>query len=424
MPGAAGTGARWVLARLAISACLLAGACGSGSRSGSPPATVLRLLMANDWAKAPVVAQAIRDFERSNPSARVNVQSVYFEEVAETARAEIDRGQPHDVVQWHAFAAGAQGLAEPLDDLWRAKLSEEDFLAGSVEDVVWSGHHYGVPLDTNAMLLLFDSKRFAEVGTGQPSGASTFGDLAAAARALSAPDGSRRALGLSSSTWHTYGWIRANGGEVVTVGPDGRPRFTFEAPEVVEAVEYLAGLARDGMAFPPAGVAGDRTDAFELLQSGTTAIHASGSWDLATLRKLPDSSRYKVAAMPRGTTGRTEGTAMGGSSLFVPKGSKQRALAFRFMTHLISDRYALRLARDEGRLPVRLRVYEDEFFQTEDLRIFLQQLRSARPFKLEAFTEAHKAFSEAVADALAGRKDVKLALDEAQQRAELSGEAG
>jgi multiple sugar transport system substrate-binding protein len=377
--------------------------------------------MSEDWAKAPAFLDAVRNFEASRSDVRVDVQSMLFEDIADAVRSAIRSGSPPDVVQWHAFAAGAQQIAQPLDDVWRGRLVESEVLAGAVEDVTWAGRRYGVPLDTNAMLLIYDGVRFAAASTPPPGDGYTFADIKGAARALAAPDGNHRLLAIPSSTWHAYGWIRANGGSLLEVDPGGRIRFTFEHPAVVGALGFLSELVREGLALAPTGLVGDRIDAFELLRSGRTSMHASGSWDLASLRKEADSSRYRVSVMPKGASGATEGTAMGGSSLFVPTGSRNRALAIDFMLLLTSDRYALRLAQEEGRLPVRPALYGHQFFQSEDLRTFLRQLASAEPFKLEAFPEAHDAFAQALDEVLISGRDVVAALQDAQHRAEAAG---
>lgn len=111
---------------------------------------------------------------------------------------------------------------------------------------------------------------------------------------------------------------------------------------------------------------------------------------------------------------------MGGSSLFVPKGSKQRDLAFEFMLHVISDRYAIRFAKEEGRLPVRHRLFSDPFFEDVELKVFLEQLRTARPETLNAFPDASQAFARATDQAIREGRDAAEALGEAQRVAEAS----
>ncbi len=121
--------------------------------------------------------------------------------------------------------------------------------------------------------------------------------------------------------------------------------------------------------------------------------------------------------MPGGTTGRTEGSVTGGSSLFVPKGSKNRELAFELMKTIIADKHALRLAKEERRLPVRPRVYEDPFFDDPILDVVLKQLETAFPLLIEAFPEAASAWDAAFSDVMRNGTDPAVALRVAQEKA-------
>lgn len=397
--------------------CLLLVATGCGSNGRTAPLTTLRVLMTDDWVTPPFL-DAVKEFERTHKNVRVLIDRGPIAVMSDAVRAGVNSGAPHDVVQGHAFAAAGLGLAEPLDDVWQRHLRVEEFFPGAIEDVTWAGRWYGVPLDTNAMVLIYNADHFKAANIPEPRPGMTFGDFENMARALTTADGSRRALAIPTSTWWTYGWIKANGGETVRVGPDGKAQLSLDAEPVVQAVGYLAGLIKKGYAFPPRAAESHSGDALALFSSGSASIHASGSWDVAELKSGGGGDHYRVTLMPRGTTGTTEGTAMGGSSLFVPKGSQHRDLAVEFMVHLISDRYALRFAKEEGRLPVRERVFGDPFFQNPDMKVFLEQLKSAHPPKLGAFEEPDKEFAAAIDAVLRERgAEPTAALREAQQRA-------
>lgn len=403
----------WVLL---VALALLATACG-GSRQEEP--TTLRVLMTDDWVTPPFI-DAIRDFERQHPQVRIAVDKAPIREMANTVRAGLGSGSGPDVVQSHAFSAASQGLAQELDDLWATDVEPSDFFPGALEDVTWAGRRYGVPLDTNALVLILNTEALRRAGMEPPSGPITFEDFGVLSRAVTSADGSHRGIALPTSTWWTMGWVVANGGELVRVGVDGRPTFGINSPPVVEAIGFLSDLVRQGLAFPPRAADSHSSDAFALFESGTTAVHASGSWDLTKLRSGPNGGVYKAVPMPRGLNGATEGSAMGGSSLFVAKGSKQRELAFEFMLHVISDRYAIRFAKEEGRLPVRQRLFSDPFFEDAELKVFLEQLRTARPETLNAFPEASEAFARAIDQAIREGRDAAEALGEAQRVAEAS----
>ncbi len=391
---------------------LVAVGCGS---SGSPTPTTLRVLMTDDWVTAPFL-DAVRDFERLHDDVRVVVDKGPIRLQTDAVRAGMSAGTPPDVVQGHAFAAGSQGLAQPLDDLWEEKLDEDEFFPGAIEDVRWNGRWYGVPLDTNAMVLMYNVDHFREAGLPDPTPSMSMEEFARIAHALTLPDGSRRALAIPTSGWWTYGWIRAHGGEVVDVGPDGQAALTLDAPPVVGALGFLAGLINAKDAFPPRGTDSHSEDAFALFASGVASMHTSGSWDLAGIKKNAAPINVRTTLMPAVLGG---GSSMGGSSTWVPEGSKHRELAFDFMVHLASDRYALRFATAEGRLPVRDRVFEDPFFQNPDLQVFLEQLKTARPPKLGAFADASTDYANAIDSILrVGGKDPATALREAQAHAE------
>jgi multiple sugar transport system substrate-binding protein len=405
--------------RLSWAALLLAGlllgvACGTNSEP--EPARTLRVMMTDDWATPPVL-DAIRDFEGANPRVRVVMDKAPIKGMLDAVKGS---ASPPDVVQGHAFAAAARGIAQPLGDLWHNTLDPAEYFPGALDDVTFAGERYGVPLDTNALVLLYNADHFRAAGIPLPRGPMTFPQLGELAKALTTADGSQRGLALGVSTWQIFGWVAANGGDYLDVGVDGRPRLLFDSPAVAGAVGFLAGLVEQGVAVPPRAADSHSTDVYALFESGATSMYASGLWDIAKLRKSKPGVDFRAAPMPLGMTGTTEGSTVGGSSLFVPKGSNQRKLAFDFMTHLSSDRYALRFAHEQGRLPVRSRVYADRFFDDPVLQVVVDQLRTARPERVDSFPDAGKALANAIDQILLNRRDPATALREARVQAELA----
>lgn len=404
----------WV-ATVLVAALAVCTACGGETQTRIP--TVLRVVMTDDWARTRPFLDAVKDFERARPRVRVSVEAMSIRNVADTVRAGISARTPPDVAQYHGFAAAAQGLAAPLDDVWRTRLHASEFLPGAVEDVTWAGRRYGVPLDTNALVLVYNSGHFADKGLAPPNEWRTFADMKAGARSLTEAAQGRRALALPVTTWQVYGWIRANGGEILHVDAQGKVSMTLDSPAVVEALGFLADLVRSGDAFV-AGSPSSSDDIGALFLTGRASILPTGSWTLASASRNAPGTTVRTAPLPHGTSGRSVGTVMGGSSLFVPVGARHPKLARAFMLHLISDRYALALAKQEGRLPVRTRVYDDAYFQDPALRPFLDQLPAARPYLLQAFPELQRFFSQAIARTLDDGLDAGLALGQAQQEAQ------
>ncbi len=399
----------WAVAVLALA--LVAAGC--SSKPAKPP-TTLKVLMTDDWVTAPFI-DAVKEFERAHPNVRVAVDKGPIRLQADVVRAGTSSGAPPDIVQGHAFSAANQGLAQPLDDVWQSKLNPDEFFPGALEDVTWNGRRYGVPLDTNAMVLMYNVDHFREAGIPEPDPTTPMSLQAFADLARSVTNADHRAIAIPTSNWWTYGWIKANAGEVVQVGSDGRSTLTLDAPKVVEGVGFLADLIAQDVAFPPRGVDAHSDDAFALFGAGKVSMHTSGSWDVANIKKQNLGINYRLVLMPQEPGG---GTVMGGSSMWVPAASKNRDLAVEFMTLLTSDHYALRFAKEEGRLPVRLRVFDDPHFSDPDRRVFLEQLKTAHPPKLDAYPEASADFAFALDGVLGDRKDPGESLRTAQLKAQ------
>lgn len=400
---------------LTTAVCALLVAC-TGVNDTAAERTTLNVVMADDWAGTAAITDAVRDFERAHEDVRVHVHGFPFSQIPDVIAARSETDDPIDLAHWHAFAAAGRELAEPIDDLWAAHLTEDEYFPGAVNTVVWDGRYYGVPLDVNALLLLANRDLLDQAGFNSAHEIVTFADVEAVSEAVT-DDGGVRGIALAHSSWATYGWIRANGGELVTIDDDGRASVTLDHPGVVEALDALGGLVERGIAFPPLGrdVVGD---AFSLFRGGSTALHVTGTWDIASLEADPPPWRYEVVGMPRGPSAQGPGTALGGSSLFIPRGVDDRDLAFEFALHLTADDYALRYAQEEGRMPARPRVFEDEFFADPDYRTLARQLEAAAPMRLIAFPEADAAFSHAMEAILTGREDAATALGRAQRTAE------
>jgi multiple sugar transport system substrate-binding protein len=413
-----------VLVLAALLASLLAG-CGASPAPADP--VVLRVVMADDWATAPVVREVIDDFEREHAGVKVQIQGAPFSQIPELVASGMQLEQPYDLAHWHAFAAAAAGLAEPLDERWEAAgLTEEEYLPGAVADVTWLGVRYGIPLDTNALVLLVNRGALAEVGLA-PEDLDTIDEFHAAAVEVTDAGVVEHAMAVSASSWPAYGWIRAHGGELVEVDArTGSPTFTFEDPATITALELLFGLVQEGQAPPP--FAPDLAlDAVTSFAQGAIAMHASGSWDLPVIaRAAAGDLDVEVLPLPQSDPDEPY-TVLGGSSLFVPVGSPNVDLAFELMLRLTEDPVALRLAAEEGRLPARTRVFDEPLFSTDPLiASFVEELPHAVVMPLIAYPEVSDAFREALEDMVTGRLEPAEAMARVQRFAERwqAGQAG
>lgn len=403
---------------LIVLACLLV-ACTSPAATPSP--VTLRVVLADDWADTRAVADVLAAFEADHAGAvRVQLHGVPFSQVPELVLASQELGQHLDLVQWHAFAAGAAGWAQPIDDLWgAAELDTVGFLPGALEQVTWDGRRYGVPLDANALALLVNVDALRQAGL-DPEVLATPEGFRTAATAVVTSGASDHALTVSASTWVTYGWIRSLGGRLLDPDADPQdPRFTFDDPATIAALTLLADLVREGQAPRPfaMAVAGDALGAFA---AGEVAMHAGGSWDLGFRRRAVGSvvDEVRVVPLPQADPA-TPRTVLGGSSLLLPTDASHRDLAFELLLRLTADDVALQLAHTEGRLPTRTALLADPSLTADPLlAVYLTQLPHAEVMPLIAYPAAEAVFREGIEAILAGRLTPAEAMAAAQRSVE------
>lgn len=412
----------WRHLAVALSLLLAVGSTGCLAAIEAEEPVTLRVLLADDWASAPAVRDVVADFEREHDGqVLVDLQGVPFSQIADRVAADQDLGRPHDLAQFHAFAVAAAGLAQPVDDLWEAAGLEPDaYLQGAVDSVTWDGRRYGVPLDTNALVLLVNVEALRAAGFDLDD-LVTPGSFREVAAGVVASGVVEYALTVSASTWAAYGWIQGHGGDLLVPGADA-PHFTFEDPAVVGALQLLRDLVDEELAPRPFAMA-LATDAISAFAQGEVAMHATGSWDL-TFRDRASAvgvDEVAVVRLPQIDPDRPR-TVLGGSSLFLPESAPNRELAFELALRLTRDEVALRLASEEGRLPARRGLLDDERFTRDPLlAAVVAELDHARVMPLIAYPDAQAAFAEGLEDILAGRSSVDGAMAAVQHTASSGG---
>jgi ABC-type glycerol-3-phosphate transport system substrate-binding protein len=424
---------RYLIFAVAAWWCILLAACGPAPEiawpSGAPARNaaiagtpiVLRVWMAADYATQPPILDMVADFQRAYPNVKIEITSYTWEEIPSKVRLAISQGNPPDVAHQHAFVMGAQGMAAPLDDLWQQWGAAGQFMPGAMDDVTWQGVRYGVPLDINALFMIYNKAAFAQAGLTAPGHEYTFKQLRHDLEELTTPDHSRYGMALSASGWDIYGLVRSNGGEL-SDERSGRLVPTLDDPRVVETLQLLAGVGRDQLGTLPPLQPRQSDHPVVLFSQRKVALFFSGPWDITRLRQEARPEVFAevgTALLPVARPGAPNASVQGGGGLFVPKGAAHREAAFEFMKWAVSDRYALRLAKEMGRYPVRTALYDDPYFKSEPLLApFLEQLKNARPYRLEAYADIHRIWEDAIRASFAPGADAAAILHDAQQRAQ------
>jgi len=384
----------------------------------SEPVT-LEVWLDHDFvATDPLFREMAEDFERAYPNVQVNIRAYVRETMPGKLRAALQVGDPPDVVQGHALALAAQGYAEPLDDLWAAWGAEGEFMPQAMREVKWDGVKYGVPLDIYTLVLIYNKAHFDEASLPYPDAGYTWKRFAEDAARLTRPDGSRYGLGFTVEPWYVFAWLAEAGGNLIAGDDFVGYRFTLDDPNNIEALRYLTSLARNGYGPLPTSRPRDYEDPRKLFLDGQISMFFGAPWDIYYIQSQSPDFPLGVTELPETPAGAAAASALGSTALLIPRGARQREIAFEFMKWATSDRYALPMARRLGHYPARVWLQTTPHFAGNPmLKPFLLQLDAARPYQLDAFPEVERAFADAIKAAFYGA-DPADALHMAQEQAD------
>jgi ABC-type glycerol-3-phosphate transport system substrate-binding protein len=382
------------------------------------PNFTLNIWFADDYYSEGPIVDLIKEFKQAYPNINVAIDHNEWSKLRKKLKDAVTAGNPPDVAHQHAFAFGAQNFAEPLDDLWQqwGKEALAGFMPNAMEDVIWGGVKYGVPLDINTTFLFYNKQMFKEAGLEEPGADYNFTRLREDAKKLTIPAQNRYGLGITPGAWDVFGLISANGGNLLANQGDQVIAQLDAAPNV-QMLEFLSIMINVDKVVPTPRYTREGSPV-ELFKQRKIAMFFSGPWDLKEIEARGPIGLYAevgTAPMPHGIEGKTTGSVQGGGSLFVPKGAKNREAAFEFMKWAATPKYQMRLAREMGRYPILTELYKDPFFTGQAiLQPFLEQLKTAKPYRLEAYAQADITWEQSVGSILGG-SDPKTILADANR---------
>ena len=382
------------------------------------PVTLEVWLSLDFVAPDPLFEEMAKDFERAYPNVTVNIQGFVYESIPGKVRAAVQVGNPPDLVQAHVAAMAAQDLAEPVDNLWAEWGAEGNFLPQAIDEVTWNKVKYGVPLDIYTLVLIYNKDHFDEAGLLYPDAGYTWMQFAEDAAALTRPDGSRYGLGFTVEPWYVFAWLAEAGGDLVRGDSFLGYRFTLDDANNIEGLRFLTSMAQNGYGPLPTSRPRDYEDPRKLFLNDQISMFFGTPGDIHRIRTQSPDFPMGVTELPQTPAGAGAASALGTTGLFIPRGSRNRQVAFEFIKWATSDRYALEMARRLGRYPARTWLQTTPHFAGDAmLKPFLTQLNAARPYRLDAFPEVERAYADAIKAAFYGADPADV-LREAQEVAD------
>ena len=330
------------------------------------------------------VRPLLATFEREHPGVTIEVQALPWTAAHEKLlTAFVGRTTP-DVAQlgntWIPEFAALGALA-PLD----ARVARSAVVnAGTDFPGIWDtnvvdGTLYGVPWYVDTRVLFYRKDLLARAGW--PEAPRTWSEWLAAMRALRASGtGVRAAILLPVDEWAQPVILGFQQGATL-LRDDGR-WGAFQDPAFRRAVEFYAGLFREGLAPNASNV--QVANLYQQFAAGDFAMYITGPWNLGEFRRrLPAGLQeaWDTAPLPTPDGSAWPGLSLaGGSSLALFATSRHPELAWQLIEYLSRPEVQLAFYEVTGDLPARRAAWDAPPLAGEPrARAFRLQLDRVQP---------------------------------------------
>jgi len=276
-------------------------------------------------------------------------------------------------------------------------------LPGPLATNLYQGTHYGVPLDTNTQVLVYNTDLV-------PEPPATLDELRQVAEGFAdQPDTWGLALG-GSGPWNVFPWFWTAGGSVTNDDYTQASGYLDSAASIA-ALQWLVDLENDGLLGPSS--IGSDPDSWGGFSGGNYAMLSDGPWFFPIIG-AEMGPNVVGAPLPEGPGGSI--SVVGGENMVIFQTASNVDAAWAFTKFMLSDEAQSAMA-EVGQLPVTQAGLESPAVTSVDyLAPFVTQLQTARPRTVvPAWPQIDQILTDQFTAALRGTKSVEDALTEAAQ---------
>jgi multiple sugar transport system substrate-binding protein len=403
-------------ALVALAACSSGGSGSSSNGELSGTVTFWHAYSADSPEVKTLETVVIPGFEKLHPKVKVKDVAIPYDDLHQKLITAVAGDQLPDLVRsdiiWVPELANL-GVLQPLDTTLSGfqKLADRTY-PGSLATNKWKGHYYGLPLDTNTRVMLYNQKALDKAGITAPP--ATVEELMADAPKLKAA-GSYAFADNGASGWNVLPWIWSAGGEATNADVSKASGYLNSAKSRA-GVQTLVDLYQGG--YLPGIVLGDSggESTSDGLAKGDYATILDGPWMYPIFQSQYPDFALKDAPVPAGAKGSV--SVVGGEDVVLTKASKNKPAAEAFLKYLLSSDAQLAMAK-VGQMPV----LKDLGSKLTDIQPyyaqFATQLQTAKPRPVTpAWTQIDSILQDDVRAAIKGDMTVDAALDDAATKAD------
>lgn len=373
----------------------------------------------NVWAmgtEGEALGEFAKAFQDENPEATVKVTPVPWDAAHERISTAIAAKKTPDVSLIGTTWMGEFGAGGGLDPTPTELFSKDAFFPGAWDSTVVEGVSYGVPWYVETRVLFYRTDLAEQAGVSDaPATWDDLKNLAIAYRENGAKWGMQLPPG-GTGSWQTFlpfAWQQ--GAEIYSDGA-----FTFDSPELTEAMEYYNSFFTDGLASTEALEPGALESGFV---DGSIPMFISGPWHVGLLNDQGGegfADQYTVVALP--TDGEPASFA-GGGDLAVFADTENRDGAWKFVQWLTDPETQQNFYATVSDLPSVQEAWQSgDLADDPVLEVFGEQLESAiAPPAVPTWEQVAAELDSELEEVAKGGKDIGEAAAAVQQKADSIG---
>jgi len=364
-------------------------------------------------AEAAQLDKVIANFEAANPGITVASTRYAYNDYKTALLTAISSGAVPDVarldIAWVSEFANQDALTQLDGNLPDFDSIVKDTFPGPLSTNMWKDHYYGMPLDTNTQVLLWNKGVFEAAGISTPP--ATMEEFASVACQLT--DAAKKQYGYAEGG--TYFWapapvFYAMGGKITDDKITTASGYVNGA-ESVAAFTMLKDLYDQGCMSPNLLGGGIATDAGHA--EGTYAMIIDGPWMVDIYKGNYPDFEVNFAPIPTGPQGTTS-SVVGGEDVVVLADSQNQEAAMKWASYLLTPD-AQKMMATVGQMPTLASLAGDPAMPAY-FAVFQEQLKTAQArVPHPKWSDMDNAISNAYQRMLKGDQTPQVALDQAAE---------
>jgi sn-glycerol 3-phosphate transport system substrate-binding protein len=372
----------------------------------------------------------VADFEKDNPG--ITIKAIYagtYQDTLVKALTAFKSGEPPDIavlLSTDMFTLIDEDAIAPFDDLLKTEADKtwlKSFYPAFMENSQTSGKTWGIPFQRSTIVMYWNKDAFKAAGLDPDKAPNTWDELVADGTKLTQRDASGNvsqwAVEIPSTAftyWLFQGLTTANNVRLMNAAGT---QTAFDAPGVVDALQFWVDLSKKDMIQPPGTIEWGTTpkDFFEK----KTAIMWTSTGNLTNVRKNAPFP-FGVAMLPA-HQGRGSPTGGGNFYFFKKMSDDERAAAFKFVEWMTTPERAADWGIQTGYVAVR-----PDAWDTDAMKKYVADFPAAAVARDQlkyavAELSTHdnqrvtKALNDGIQAALTGTKTPEQAMKDAQAEA-------